>query len=130
MFVRSKALRAIRKSLEAGNRLGAALRASGLHSRSTLFYWRKRPLIDRYMRACLDRCRERRVEAMEDALFKKGIEGSVLAQIYFLNNRAPGEWKEKREIEHSGEVAGAERKIILIHTKEFAEKRGITVTEL
>ena len=34
---------------------------------------------------------------VENALLKNALEGNVTAQIYWLNNRKPKQWKNKRE---------------------------------
>lgn len=41
---------------------------------------------------------------VENALFKSALSGNVTAMIFWLKNRKRVEWREKREIEHSGEM--------------------------
>ena len=41
---------------------------------------------------------------VENALHKSALEGNVTAMIFWLKNRKRVEWRDKQEIEHSGEV--------------------------
>ena len=42
---------------------------------------------------------------VENALLKSAMEGNVTAQIFWLKNRRPGSWKDKREDEKQSVVA-------------------------
>ena len=58
---------------------------------------------------------------VENALLKNALEGNVTAQIYWLNNRKPKQWKNKRENEtNSDEITKVEQ--LLNKIKEEAEK--------
>ena len=41
---------------------------------------------------------------VENALYKAAINGNVTAMIFWLKNRKPNVWRDKQEIEHSGNV--------------------------
>lgn len=41
---------------------------------------------------------------MENALYKAGLEGNVTAAIFWLKNRRRSDWRDKQELEVSGEV--------------------------
>jgi len=41
---------------------------------------------------------------VENALFESALEGNTTAQIFWLKNRKPKEWRDKQDIEHSGSV--------------------------
>ncbi len=41
---------------------------------------------------------------IENALFKAAKEGNITAQIFWLKNRKPNEWREKQEIRHEGNL--------------------------
>ncbi len=58
---------------------------------------------------------------VENALLKNALEGNVTAQIYWLNNRKPKQWKNKREnIENNNqEITKVEQ--LLNKIKEEAE---------
>lgn len=40
---------------------------------------------------------------VENALLQSALKGNVTAQIFWLKNRKPNEWREKREVEISNE---------------------------
>ena len=95
MYKKSAKLKIIRRNLEAGKRIAHALLDAGVRSYSTLKVWRRRPLIDRYILACLIKCDNKRINAVEDAHLKKMVEGkgSPVDYIFFLTNRRPDKWK-------------------------------------
>jgi hypothetical protein len=39
--------------------------------------------------------------AVENALLKKALAGDTVAQIFWLKNRKPKQWRDKQEIEHN-----------------------------
>lgn len=41
---------------------------------------------------------------VENALFKAAKEGNTTAQIFWLKNRKPKEWRDRQEVEHLGKV--------------------------
>ena len=45
---------------------------------------------------------------MENALYKAGLEGNVTAAIFWLKNRRRNSWRDKQELEVSGEVGIAD----------------------
>ncbi len=56
---------------------------------------------------------------VENALLKNALDGNVTAQIYWLNNRKPKQWKNKRE-NNKEEISKVEQ--ILVKIREEAEK--------
>lgn len=40
---------------------------------------------------------------VENALLQSALKGNVTAQIFWLKNRKPNEWREKREVEINNE---------------------------
>lgn len=45
------------------------------------------------------------ITEVENGLYEDAITpGNTVAKIFFLKNRNPSEWKDKQEVEHSGEV--------------------------
>lgn len=95
MYKKSKCLRIIRKELEQGKRIAHGLRAAGIRAYTTLERWRRRPMIDRYIKKCLDSSEGKRVAAVEDAFIKTMLEGkaSAASYIFYLTNRNPQYWK-------------------------------------
>lgn len=48
---------------------------------------------------------------VENALCKKAMEGDTTAQIFWLKNRRPNDWRDKRETQLSGNVDTAPKEI-------------------
>lgn len=68
-------------------------------TRTTLFEWRKKsPAIENALKKGGSVADER----VENALYKAACEGNITAQIFYLKNRKPYEWRDKRETELSG----------------------------
>jgi len=71
--------------------------------------------LDRYMekrpaeKARADEARKIADDRVQSALYKSAVGGNVTAMIFWLKNRQPKEWRDRREIEMSGtgDVAGA-----------------------
>lgn len=49
--------------------------------------------------------REEADQAVENALYKKAVEGDNTAMIFWLKNRQPKRWRDRQETEFSGNVA-------------------------
>jgi hypothetical protein len=98
MYKKSKVLRIIRKEMEQGAALGTAQVRAGLRSPATLDRWRNRPLIEKYVTACINRKDSVRIKMVEDSLLKAAIDGNTTAIIFFLTNRAPDVWADKRAV--------------------------------
>jgi transposase len=70
-------------------------------SRSTLKEWKKDyPAIS----AALKKTKEVVDREVENALYKKACEGDTTAMIFWLKNRRPNDWRDKRETQLSGNV--------------------------
>ena len=59
---------------------------------------------------------------VENALLKNALDGNVTAQIYWLNNRKPKQWKSKRENTESNKKEISKVEQILVKIREEAEK--------
>ncbi len=59
---------------------------------------------------------------VENALLKNALEGNVTAQIYWLNNRKPKQWKNKRDNIESNNEEITKVEQLLNKIKEEAEK--------
>lgn len=59
---------------------------------------------------------------VENALLKNALAGNVTAQIYWLNNRKPKQWKNKRENTESSNEKISKVEQILVAIREEAEK--------
>jgi hypothetical protein len=99
MLKKLKILKALRVELESGAQLLVSERRAGVKSPQTVQAWRKKsPRIDRYITACINRCENKRVVIVEDALAKAAQEGNTTAMIFFLTNRCPERWADRRAI--------------------------------
>ncbi len=45
------------------------------------------------------------VETVTNALFESAKGGNTTAQIFYLKNRDPNEWRDRKDIAHSGQLA-------------------------
>jgi len=52
----------------------------------------------------IKRGRAKGVATMTNALFQSGKGGNITAQIFYLKNRSPEDWRDRRDIEVSGEL--------------------------
>ncbi len=57
---------------------------------------------------------------VENALLKNALDGNVTAQIYWLNNRKPQQWKRENTESNKKEISKVEQ--ILVKIREEAEK--------
>lgn len=51
--------------------------------------------------------------AVENALYKKAIEGDTTAMIFWLKNRRPNDWRDKRETSLSGSVQTVPDRLVI-----------------
>ena len=70
-------------------------------SRSTLAVWKKKyeDISD-----TLKKGKEVVDYQVENALLRNAIKGDTTAQIFWLKNRRPDKWRDKRDLEHSGGI--------------------------
>lgn len=59
---------------------------------------------------------------VENALLKNALEGNVTAQIYWLNNRKPKQWRNKKGNTESNKEEISKVEQILVTIREEAEK--------
>jgi hypothetical protein len=88
---------AILESLKNGGSIVAACKAASVDP-STFWRWRKADtVLDEDARQAI----QSRIMVVEDALYKSALGGNVTAQMFFLMNRDPDTWKDKRAIFNS-----------------------------
>jgi len=109
MIVRKKT---IIESLRQGNAVNRACEQAGI-SRRLFYVWLSKD--EEFARAVRD-AKLSRVHLVEDALYKKALEGDTTAMIFFLKTRAPGEWniEQKLRLEHSGRLEGEKSDIKIL----------------
>ncbi len=70
--------------------------------RSTLY---DRMKSDSDVSDAIKRGRSKGVATITNALFQSAKNGNVTAQIFYLKNRDPEKWRDRRELEHSGHTS-------------------------
>lgn len=69
--------------------------------KATFYDWRKRfPAFDKALKLS----KEVADRQIEQSLFKSAKEGNITAQIFWLKNRKSKEWRDKHDVEVSGET--------------------------
>lgn len=87
--------------------------------KSTLYEWKKKyPNLSNALKINKD-VADRRVE---NALYEKALAGDTTAMIFWLKNRKPDAWRDKRELEHSGNIG-------ISTALEDARKRALNAAE-
>ena len=67
----------------------------------TLYEWQKKY---KEFSNALKRGKEIVDREVENALFREAKRGNVTAIIFWLKNRKPAQWRDKQEIQHSGDM--------------------------
>lgn len=101
MYKKITILKSIRTSMENGVCLTNSILKAGLRSPQTVENWRnKSSRIDRYIEALKSINDNKRNAMVEDAFFKRLMEGSGSAAdyIFYLTNRLPNRWADKRAV--------------------------------
>ena len=80
-------------------------------STTTLYEWKKKyaEIAD-----TLKKTKEVVDRQVENALFKKACEGDTTAMIFWLKNRRPNDWRDKRETALSGAVQTVPDKLVFM----------------
>lgn len=102
------------KSLESGATIKDSCEAAGI-SRVTAWRWRKSKQFKAKVLAIIDS----RTQTVEDALYASALKGNVIAQIFWLKNRASDRWKDVKEVGGSLELTYAN----LVKAKKEREKK-------
>lgn len=100
MLNRTTTIKSLRKNLEAGMLLGIATPKSGIKSPETLARWKKEShenRLGRLIEVARSRGQGRRDDMVEDAQFKRLVEGRASGSEYefYLINRRPDRWKKE-----------------------------------
>lgn len=88
--------RVVLENLQLGNSLVVSCERAGINP-ATFWRWRqKHKVLDRAVFWAI----EGRTSVVEDALYKTATEGNVTAQIFYLTNKNPDVWKDRRNLMH------------------------------
>ena len=83
--------KAFLESLANGTSISKAATATGI-TIMTIWRWRRKSKsFDEYVLSVMNS----RTQEVEDALYIKAVKGNVIAQIFWLKNRAKDRWKDK-----------------------------------
>ena len=98
--LKKKRIESVLESLEKGTSFLKACKAADINQ-ATFWRWRKQ---DKKLDKIVIQVLESRTQTVEDALYTGATKGNVVAQIFWLKNRAKDRWKDKQEYEHSGVI--------------------------
>jgi len=112
---RNRQKRAFLISIDRGASITESCEAAHV-GRATIWRWRKRSKgFNNKVLAIIDS----RTQSVEDALYSSCLKGNVIAQIFWLKNRASDRWKDVKEVGGSLELTYAN----LIKAKKEREKK-------
>lgn len=95
-FFKTRKCRIVLENLAQGNSLVTSCERAGINP-ATYWRWRqKHSILNQATYSAI----ESRTGIVEDALYKTATEGNVTAQIFFLTNRNPDVWKDRRNFMH------------------------------
>jgi len=96
----------------------------------TLWHWRKKyPKFNEEIQAVINS----RIQVVEDVLFREVLKGNATLIMFYLQNKAPQDWQDKRAIalQHSGKIEHTfEEKLNKMNDAELIEIAGEMRKEL
>jgi hypothetical protein len=99
VYKKREKIKVVIAALKGGKLLYQALSEAGIKSRNTWFLWeRSKPRLKALRENAQNLCDAKRVAIAEDALMRAVGEGNTTALIFFLTNRAPERWADRRAL--------------------------------
>lgn len=96
--LKKKRIESVLKSLGAGTSFLKACKAADI-DQSTFWQWRQD---DKELNKQVLQVLDSRTQTVEDALYVGASKGNVIAQIFWLKNRASGRWRDRQEAKIEG----------------------------
>ena len=96
--LKKKRIESVLKSLGAGTSFLKACKAADI-DQSTFWLWRQ---ADKELNKQVLQVLDSRTQTVEDALYVGASKGNVIAQIFWLKNRASGRWRDRQEAKIEG----------------------------
>ena len=101
--VQTRRMLAVLRGIAKGNTISLACEKAGITA-MTFWNWRKKhPRIA----ALTDGIIMSRVQNVEDSLFESCVKGNVIAIIFFLTNRCPERWSDRRALVNNTNIYNA-----------------------
>ena len=88
---------------------------------ATLYRWKNE---HSEIRDTLKKTKEVVDREVENALCKKAIEGDTTAMIFWLKNRRPNDWRDKRETALSGAVQTVPDRLLFVSAEDNDDETG------
>ena len=118
---RNRQKEAFLASVEKGASISESCEAAHVN-KTTIWRWRKKwKSFDNKILAIIDS----RSQTVEDALYSTALKGNIVAQIFWLKNRAKDRWSDKTTHEVAVELTFAN----LMKMKKKQEEKGQRITE-
>lgn len=98
-------------------------------SRKTLYNWRKK---SKKIEGAISLGKESIDQRVENALLQSALNGNTMAQIYWLNNRKPEQWRRKTKHEYTRENFEVEKMMIELELmkRELEDMKSSDKTEI
>jgi len=127
MYKKREIIKKIREELKDGNKLAIAISKTALKSKRTFYNWMEaNPRLKNLIKRAEELCDDKRNLIVEDKFFDRFLNNIATPTdfIFYLTNRMPERWADRRAVVHSGEIKGkgAETKIFnVINNKSDKE---------
>jgi len=118
MYIKRQKIHTILEALKVGNSFRNACKMAGIDA-STFWLWRKK---NKRLNSIVLAIVDSRIQFVEDAVFKAACEGNTTAMIFFLTNRAPDRWADRRALVNNTNVFAAGQNSEQAFLKQLPDK--------